>query len=125
MYQKRIERGMAWLDQHFQDWVWRVNLDTLALSNCDGCVLGQLCGFGEGKILLVGGLKNRRERCQMVTAHGFSLYGDTELEYANTLLDVRRAYTPLTAEWKEAIRKKRTTSSPSSSPLSTACEAVM
>ena len=44
MYENRIERGAAWLDEHHPGWRDKVNVDTLDLSDCTMCVLGQLSG---------------------------------------------------------------------------------
>lgn len=38
----RVALGAAWLDQHYPNWVNAIDLDTLDVSNCTSCVLGQV-----------------------------------------------------------------------------------
>lgn len=41
---RRVNRGAAWLDKVFPDWVNRINLESLKLVSGERCVLGQLFG---------------------------------------------------------------------------------
>lgn len=38
----RVALGATWLDLHYPGWVDAIDLDTLDISNCTSCVLGQV-----------------------------------------------------------------------------------
>ncbi len=60
-----VANGAALLDEHLPGWHERIDLDTLDISSCDKCMLGQLFGrYGIGKDAL--GLKTGDN-------HGFAL----------------------------------------------------
>lgn len=45
MFRENVRRGIAWLDDHYEDsWVQRINLERLRLSSACFCILGQLEG---------------------------------------------------------------------------------
>lgn len=44
LYRARVAQGAALLDREVPDWWRRINLDTLRMSACSSCVLGQLYG---------------------------------------------------------------------------------
>lgn len=37
-----VARGVAWLDEHYPGWFKAIDLETLDVSKCDICVLGQV-----------------------------------------------------------------------------------
>lgn len=37
-----VARGVAWLDEHYPGWFNAIDLETLNISRCDICVLGQV-----------------------------------------------------------------------------------
>jgi hypothetical protein len=77
----RIERGAALLDEHAPVWPTKINLDTLNLSDCTYCVLGQVYGdYEDGLRALDGEAETSPER------FGFEARGDEE-------------YASLTAKW--------------------------
>ena len=41
---ERVTKGHQWLDQNYPGWKEKIDLDTLELSSCLNCVLGQLYG---------------------------------------------------------------------------------
>lgn len=41
-YTEAMERGLALLDEHFPNWFTMVDTDTLEMSSCGNCVIGQL-----------------------------------------------------------------------------------
>jgi hypothetical protein len=84
-----IKRGAAWLDKHYPDWEWRINLDKLDLGRCSECVLGQLAG----------GYLTAMETLLIDPAdHGFYLE-DTAVNAG--------AYKRLTNAWKQFILERR------------------
>lgn len=90
MYENEIERGSKLLDKHFgTDWIYRVNVQTLKLSDCKRCVLGQLSDhFEDGKDVL-------------------KIYWPTTAACGFIVIDADDAYDTLTSEWREFILARR------------------
>ncbi len=105
----RIRRGAAFLDIERPGWRDEVDVDTLELSDCTRCVLGQLAG-GEiiGWSLLlrqfkIDGLDNADQ-------FGFSLSDDeyeSRVDELDVLATAERIYAPLTQGWREYIEATR------------------
>lgn len=102
MFEKEITAGMRLLDEKMPGWHTRVSVENLRMSNCTFCVLGQLTGdYWSAR---ASGLL---ETSRWSTAHharaqvyGFAVKAGTADE-----LDER--HRQLTAEWREAIEKRR------------------
>lgn len=94
MYEENVRRGMVWLDENFgPHWLDRVSLDSLYLSDCCLCVLGQICGdFDEA-------MTNYELDGDDVTAFGFNL--------GIPARDQHPQWQELTATWKAAILAER------------------
>jgi hypothetical protein len=92
----RVSAGINLLDREVPDWDRRVNVDTLRLSSCERCVLGQLYGtWGDGldELDLWDG---DDEGAADSAALGFSLYEGEAGRYGE-----------LTDAWVAAIRDRR------------------
>ena len=47
--EKRVIRGVKFLDEHYPGWLQEIDVDRLNLEHYSNCVLGQLYGdFGDG-----------------------------------------------------------------------------
>jgi hypothetical protein len=98
----RAKIGATYLDLVRPGWAGEINLDTLSLSSCEVCVLGQLYGnYWRGAEHLfamraTGTLTGRADTgCEAAaTEAGFNLPEDVT------------DYAPLTAAWKREIRKR-------------------
>lgn len=101
----RVKNGMMLLDEkHGPGWVWRIDVDTLALASTCRCVLGQVYG-DYGDALDVLGLFNGRS-----AEHGFTLTGSQEPEPV--------MWVELTTAWRHAILARRL----DNPPTTEACE---
>lgn len=89
MYEDRIARGAALLDEQRPGWRDEIDVETLDLaSECD-CILGQLHGdYLEGVDMLDLNLPDR-------VACGFDILSGVR--------DEDKAYARLTAEWRQAL----------------------
>jgi len=51
MFEKQIESGVAFLNENFSDWLGKINLEELNMTDGKCCILGQvrpgedICGF--------------------------------------------------------------------------------
>lgn len=100
MYEQQVKNGMAFLDQRFPDWLYRVNVETLDLVDCEYCVLGQLCGDYEvaATALKLGYIYGEEFR-NLAFIGVPSTGADTEWEDQN--------WEELTKEWKCQIIERR------------------
>jgi hypothetical protein len=90
--QKRVERGIRYLDKHKPGWRDEVNVETLDLSHGDRCILGQCYGsYGNG----AGQLGIEWEKARQL---GFAAGTEETPHYF-----VRDEYDSLTEEWKLAL----------------------
>lgn len=91
---ERVAAGAAWLDENVPDWVERIDLARLDVSDCVDCVLGQLFGGFSGAPRELIGFDAYPER------KGFDL--DARLVYTEA------PYRRLTAQWRRVIEERRT-----------------
>jgi hypothetical protein len=89
---ERVAAGAAFLDEHEPGWAARIDLDRLALEDCQDCVLGQILGsFDDGLLDL-----NLEDP------------GAIELGFMEPgLFLIDTNYPDLTAEWKRVITERR------------------
>lgn len=87
MFEAKIITGMKWLDLHYPGWIDKVNLDILNIRSCGLCIIGQVIGVEECKILA--------EKPFPFVKRGFMTPSYS------------REYDTLTEEWKQAILKRR------------------
>ncbi len=82
-YDKRIDKGMAALDEYDPSWKDKINLRTLNLEDGNSCVLGQVFGRGESRYstgYLVGkeALNLGYSYSNGIVSHGFDIgHNDT------------------------------------------------
>ena len=101
-YCKRVELGLALLENFEPGVTDKVDLDTLDMSCSERCVLAQALGDGEyGTGLRALGLMDDSPE---VTECGFSL-GPGAARQAG--LTVSMAYDPLTAAWRQVLLSHR------------------
>lgn len=94
MYERRIQRGIAWLEgKHAKVDLDKVNLDLLELADWDKCILGQLLG-GVKCTRLINAEPEWAER------HGFHLDNPEENDSGS-------AWALLTNEWVRILRARR------------------
>jgi len=98
-YTERIAKGAALLDEKAPGWRSRVDADTLEMSSCARCVLGQLDGRGDHDWL------NITERFSVDAWDG----GDILLGFNLSSSDeqVGGGWTQLAEEWKQYILATR------------------
>lgn len=41
---ENIDRGIEFLDKHFDGWLDKIDINTLNITSCKNCVMGQLIG---------------------------------------------------------------------------------
>jgi hypothetical protein len=67
--QARVQRGAAWLDERYPRWYASINLETLSLSTCSQCILGQVwsghCTVAERNQLISQIIKGWSEASQV------------------------------------------------------------
>lgn len=115
---ERVERGMAWLDEHCPNWVDEINLSRLDLGDGNQCVLGQTaeCLLPDYKVTTPHecscGLCGKPDYMAVVDAfadlesEGPDAYGfDTWVDWAEPY-ETRTTYEMLTIAWKEKIQER-------------------
>lgn len=100
--EQRVAAGVAWLDENRSGWIDLVNLDTLDLSSCTLCVLGQLFGEYEDAPLAAKYTPDLASTGP-ARSRGFEVAYRTASAY--------REYADLTAEWRRVIESRRAVSS--------------
>lgn len=90
MFEQNIQKGVEFLDQNYPNWLDKVDVSELDLSDCHQCIMGQLFGhYIKGK---------RKYGGEKMKKFGFSveigLLSDKQFEQ-------------LTEEWKQAIKHKK------------------
>jgi hypothetical protein len=105
-----IKRGMRWLDAHYPDWEWRINLQTLQLSSGCRCILGQLVGFA----VIIEGERQHPDlsNASWARLHGFisgpcGPDGNLDGTYGQSIIGEYICFQDLTKAWKKAIRERR------------------
>ena len=99
--QARAKAGAELLDKLKPCWYRSVRLDTLKLSDCSDCVLGQLFGgYGYGVFVL-----RRHLRDVDAAANGFTLTCE-EADRAS-ITETDELYARLTEFWKVEIQNRR------------------
>lgn len=73
MYEARVAKGAAWLDEKQRGWERRINVAELMMSDCYECVLGQI--FGDFFVAVVS------ERLANPVEYGFNLYACNPLQF--------------------------------------------
>ncbi len=101
--QECVDRGVKWLDKNYPDWLWRVNVNLLALSDCKRCVLGQLFGLENyddfSRVVVNIAYKADFLSQSFAAAHGFDF--DADKAYFTG------QYEKLTKTWKATITRLR------------------
>lgn len=92
--EQRVAAGAAWLDENRPDWMDRIFLNSLDVSDCTLCVLGQVYG---GWMEAPDDAKYDEEDEDYLSparVRGFEKYG-------------KERYEALTAEWRRLIESRR------------------
>lgn len=95
-YEKAVQRSAALLDEKRPGW-WdggkrkKINLNTLALEDCDKCILGQLWGTKDGQDGFSRGMD------------ALGLWSADRYVFAASI----GAYPTLTRRWREEIERRR------------------
>lgn len=102
-----VARGVEFLDSYDPEWVDKIDLPSLQLSNCYRCVLGQLIGNYFHAVewddsLLPGA--NENERIASAYRLGFNVPVPDVLAYADETIPL---YEPLQQAWTRAIAARR------------------
>lgn len=106
-HETEVRRGMDLLDEICPDWIDRVNLDTLNISSCTDCVLGQLCGDYRDRYYAYPKMKEINS----------DRYGFTSTQYGGAVESGS-----LTDTWKILIRERRDQQIVDVTHRSTSCE---
>lgn len=103
MYEDRVAKGAALLDEHYPGWAARIAADDLAMSLCDKCVLGQVYGdYWDG----FRTIKKRMPWGLYSTADfGFTLR-DSEQTEAKLLGEGLVRFDRLADAWRAEIRQR-------------------
>lgn len=90
--QEAVARGAALLDKHCSGWINKINLDTLDMTDCEACIIGQTIGYFGLSHMTAAGM---REPYLMDFLYGFNTspgMDSYDLEAAwTTLINERRA----------------------------------
>lgn len=96
--EQRVAAGAAWLDENRPDWLGRIFLESLDVSSCTLCVLGQVYGdWTEAPDDAKYDEEYDEEAYDYLSparARGFDHYGN-------------EGYAELTAEWRRLIESRR------------------
>jgi hypothetical protein len=93
MFEDRVRRGAALLDEVQPGWWREIDTARLAMVTCDRCILGQLYGeFGTGWRVVLSPV--RRDWPCNAADHGFTLY------------DPRESFADLTDAWRAEIARR-------------------
>ena len=94
----RIQKGIALLDQKNPGWYKDIDLETLDIERCEGCVLGQIYGFITGSRIL--GIRGE-ERAE----HGFDIeYTDSREKDVSRYIQLTEAWRPHIEDMQEGER---------------------
>lgn len=100
---EQIARGVALLDQTDPGWMDRIDVLSLALSDCNRCVLGQLHGeFFRGAAKQFGHAFYQAVTRNLAFDHGFVL----DCRFM-PIEQITLSYEILTDAWREAILARR------------------
>lgn len=108
---ERVALGAAHLDIVKPNWFNLVDTDTLKLSSCQRCVIGQLSSHDSFLLgLLEFHIVNDREVEQLVNnnraaAYGFAIYDDQRDAFGVT--ESKEAFAKLQDAWIEVIAERR------------------
>jgi hypothetical protein len=103
-FRDRVERGAALLDSlpEMGGWRDRINQDSLAMSSCDECILGQLYGeYIEGFRRLI--LSKPASVLFRGSDHGFTLPSDEQWDPVGV---VQGRFQSLAQCWRDYINEK-------------------
>ena len=93
-----VRRGVAWLSAIRPRWYREINLERLDLATCDDCVLGQLFGDYNDAEQIFG------SDATQLGALGMNI----DYRFDQPHADETQEFNRLTALWKRAIRRLRT-----------------
>lgn len=96
-----VKRGAAWLDENDPEWVQKIQLETLKMSDSGQCILGQTRGHYAMAISKICG----DEHFPWANEHGFNL-SEEELD-EKPIGDIYRGYRKLDQAWTEYIKNRR------------------
>lgn len=96
MYRPAVQKGVAWLDEKYPDWVTKIVGETLDLSSTDYCICGQMFGDYAYRPNFVHGAQD----------FGFNTREDVEEMFQNTLdgsTIMLMSYQTLDVLWQDEI----------------------
>ena len=98
---KRVQRGVALLDQECPGWRDQIRMGDLDMANTYNCVLGQVYGgYEQAVVALNHKIATRRQR----ERHGFTLPKKVIMATITTDYEAwKREWNLLTVAWKGAI----------------------
>jgi hypothetical protein len=88
----RVSEGAKWMDRHRPGWFETLDIELLDISECDVCVLGQICG-GFSEVVPPDGTYSSRGY-RWAAAHGFAVFFDRY-----RMEDTMTAYDALRENW--------------------------
>ena len=97
--QRRVAKGVAWLDRHKRGWAHSIDLKTLALESSRYCVLGQVFGDFWTALEQCQPKMTGRQQRSWVVGHGFADVKDS--------LSPNRYYYRLGLAWRPYIARRQ------------------
>ncbi len=70
-----VKKGIQWLDNNHPGWASRIDLNTLNMSECENCVIGQSVGDYTHSIMDLSSFEARRASVIWAMEHGFEWSG--------------------------------------------------
>lgn len=106
MFEKRIAKGMQWLDENHPGWISKIDLATFNLCRGCHCVLGQLfpAKSVEGWSSYVLALETLGKTKKWAYEHGF----EASMEFDDYAKDMHT----LDSEWKASLRERLSQTTP-------------
>lgn len=96
-----VKRGAAWLDETDPEWVQKIKLETLRMSDGGQCILGQTYGHYISALDTIAD----DDRMEWAAEHGFNLTED-QLDLGS-ITGNRANYLKLGLAWAEYIKNRR------------------
>jgi hypothetical protein len=104
MFEDRVAKGAALLDEHRPGWARLVALNRLAMETCDQCILGQVCGdYYDGWKKLLPRLPRKWHRS---SDYGFTLAGEEQDLQLGEYGIIQVRFGMLADAWRAEIRRR-------------------
>lgn len=91
-----VKNGIYWLDENHPDWVSRIDLSALDMSECENCIIGQAVGYYSDVVRR--GQVDYNAGVVWAVEHGF--------EWPSALGRNEYGYEELDTLWSDEVRKR-------------------